>query len=282
MVSACARTTLATPTATPAPPVLGQAVGDFFGGSGFGQVRPALIDNGGDPTGRFTNIVWASWGGPRAIGSTRRSTRTSAPGGTSRLWQRRKAVPTTRDLAASSPSTPTPTSTPNYVSDTAIAERITLHAGDLSSPWRLVQDLPASQHELATFNGFPLCNYSASRVPVSAEVVSKFDDTATGGRLDSSIALAMSSADIDAQFAANTDAFALACYGSGLPPLLPALADPRSFVVVSHHRLTLDPSYRGIALEMVGQYSQEGARQAITLDEFALFRGRACPTRPIR
>ena len=33
---------------------------------GFGQVRPGLFDNGGDPTGLVTNVVWANWGGKTA------------------------------------------------------------------------------------------------------------------------------------------------------------------------------------------------------------------------
>jgi hypothetical protein len=50
-------------------PVLGRPVGTFFEARGFGQVRPTLIDNGGDPTGRVTGIRWQTWGGPRAIGT---------------------------------------------------------------------------------------------------------------------------------------------------------------------------------------------------------------------
>ncbi|HEY7144592.1 MAG TPA: hypothetical protein VH637_10115 [Streptosporangiaceae bacterium] len=50
-------------------PVLGQLAGVFAGGSGFGQVRPAMIFNGGDPTGLVTHIVWRSWGQPRAVGT---------------------------------------------------------------------------------------------------------------------------------------------------------------------------------------------------------------------
>jgi hypothetical protein len=35
---------------------------------GYGEVQPAVIDNGGDPTGLVTKITWESWGGPIAIG----------------------------------------------------------------------------------------------------------------------------------------------------------------------------------------------------------------------
>jgi hypothetical protein len=57
----------ATPT-TPAP-TLGQLAGVFAQGQGFGQVEPAKIFNGGDPTGLVTHITWQSWGSRRAIGS---------------------------------------------------------------------------------------------------------------------------------------------------------------------------------------------------------------------
>jgi hypothetical protein len=64
----------ATPTPTPAtpatPPTLGQPAGLFaHGSSGFGQVKPAKIFNGGDPTGLVTNVVWSSWGGAQATAS---------------------------------------------------------------------------------------------------------------------------------------------------------------------------------------------------------------------
>jgi hypothetical protein len=60
-----------TPTPSPAtpatPPTLGQPAGVFaHGSSGFGQVKPAKIFNGGDPTGLVTNVVWSSWGGAQA------------------------------------------------------------------------------------------------------------------------------------------------------------------------------------------------------------------------
>ncbi|HUA27738.1 MAG TPA: hypothetical protein VMC03_02550 [Streptosporangiaceae bacterium] len=65
-----------TPAAPPSPPptqppaaapTLGQPAGVFAHGSaGFGQVKPAKIFNGGDPTGLVTNVVWSSWGGTQA------------------------------------------------------------------------------------------------------------------------------------------------------------------------------------------------------------------------
>ena len=39
----------------------------FAQGTGFGQVKPAKIFNGGDPTGLVTHVVWTSWGGGRAV-----------------------------------------------------------------------------------------------------------------------------------------------------------------------------------------------------------------------
>jgi hypothetical protein len=57
----------ASPSASPAgTPTLGQLAGDFSHGQGFGQVKPAKIFNGGDPTGLVTNVVWSSWGGAQA------------------------------------------------------------------------------------------------------------------------------------------------------------------------------------------------------------------------
>src|SRR6516165_11242986 len=53
----------------PALPTLGRPAGVFAHGAGFGEVRPARIFNGGDPTGLVTQIVWTSWGGPRAVGT---------------------------------------------------------------------------------------------------------------------------------------------------------------------------------------------------------------------
>jgi len=45
---------------------LGQAWGPDQ--AGYGQVRPSIINNGGDPTGVVSEIEWQSWGGPQAIG----------------------------------------------------------------------------------------------------------------------------------------------------------------------------------------------------------------------
>ena len=57
----------ASPSASPAGvPALGQLAGDFAQGQGFGQVKPAKIFNGGDPTGLVTNVMWSSWGGAQA------------------------------------------------------------------------------------------------------------------------------------------------------------------------------------------------------------------------
>jgi hypothetical protein len=38
---------------------------------GYGQVRPATVFNGGDPTGLVSGIHWSSWGGSEAIGTGR-------------------------------------------------------------------------------------------------------------------------------------------------------------------------------------------------------------------
>jgi hypothetical protein len=48
-------------------PTLGQPAGVFAHGQGFGQVKPAKIFNGGDPTGLVTQVDWRSWGGAQAI-----------------------------------------------------------------------------------------------------------------------------------------------------------------------------------------------------------------------
>jgi hypothetical protein len=40
-------------------------------GVGFGQVEPAAIALGGDPTGIVTGITWQSWGGAEATGTGR-------------------------------------------------------------------------------------------------------------------------------------------------------------------------------------------------------------------
>ena len=36
---------------------------------GYGKVAPSMIDNGGDPEGIVSNVVWRSWGSAEAIGS---------------------------------------------------------------------------------------------------------------------------------------------------------------------------------------------------------------------
>lgn len=57
--------------ATPAAaqePVLGAP--DLYGefGSGWGTARPDVLDNGGVPSGRMSNIAWADWGSATAFG----------------------------------------------------------------------------------------------------------------------------------------------------------------------------------------------------------------------
>ncbi|MCX5287094.1 MULTISPECIES: hypothetical protein [unclassified Streptomyces] len=47
-------------------PVLGVVWGPYQ--QGYGQPHPAAIFNGGDPTGRVTQVVWHSWGKPTAEG----------------------------------------------------------------------------------------------------------------------------------------------------------------------------------------------------------------------
>lgn len=37
-------------------------------GKGWGTTRPAVIFNGGDPSGLAQDISWTTWGGPRAVG----------------------------------------------------------------------------------------------------------------------------------------------------------------------------------------------------------------------
>jgi hypothetical protein len=57
----------AVPTGTPAAnPALGRPWAP--GQKGYGEVRPATIFNGGDPTGLVQQIVWQSWGGAMATG----------------------------------------------------------------------------------------------------------------------------------------------------------------------------------------------------------------------
>jgi hypothetical protein len=74
-----APTSVATPAPTSSPaapasaspsaavPTLGQPAGVFAHGQGFGQVKPAEIFNGGDPTGLVTHVIWRSWGGAQAV-----------------------------------------------------------------------------------------------------------------------------------------------------------------------------------------------------------------------
>jgi hypothetical protein len=51
-------------------PVLGRRAGLFgYNSRGFGEVRPATVFNGGDPTGLVMDITWSSWGGSTAIGT---------------------------------------------------------------------------------------------------------------------------------------------------------------------------------------------------------------------
>jgi hypothetical protein len=57
------------PAVATAVPVLGRPAGVFAHGEGFGQVKPARIFNGGDPTGLVTHLAWSSWGGARATGT---------------------------------------------------------------------------------------------------------------------------------------------------------------------------------------------------------------------
>jgi hypothetical protein len=53
-------------------PTLGLRTGLFAHGSeGFGQVRPKVVFNGGDPTGLVTSITWHDWGQPQAVGTGR-------------------------------------------------------------------------------------------------------------------------------------------------------------------------------------------------------------------
>jgi hypothetical protein len=74
-VTAPSPTAAASPSAqpsAPAPgaiPTLGRLAGIFAHGTGFGQVKPSKIFNGGDPTGLVTRIAWQSWGGSRAVGT---------------------------------------------------------------------------------------------------------------------------------------------------------------------------------------------------------------------
>ena len=64
-------TTLSTTTTTSqaSEPTLGLLAGIFAQGKGFGEVKPSVFFNGGDPTGLVTHIVWKSRSAPRALGS---------------------------------------------------------------------------------------------------------------------------------------------------------------------------------------------------------------------
>lgn len=60
-------------------------------GSGFGTVRPKEFFNGGDPSGRVSQIHWSSWGGKSAYGTGRNPIFKPQGGyyaklGTVRLW----------------------------------------------------------------------------------------------------------------------------------------------------------------------------------------------------
>jgi hypothetical protein len=50
-------------------PTLGVLAGTFIHGSGFGQVEPKTVDNGGDPTGIVTSIRWSNWGRTQVVGT---------------------------------------------------------------------------------------------------------------------------------------------------------------------------------------------------------------------
>jgi hypothetical protein len=50
-------------------PTLGLLTGTFVHGSGFGQVKPRKVYNGGDPTGLVTSITWHDWGEAQAVGT---------------------------------------------------------------------------------------------------------------------------------------------------------------------------------------------------------------------
>lgn len=50
-------------------PTLGVSTAWGASAIGFGQVKPAEISLGGDPTGMLTGITWQSWGGNTATGS---------------------------------------------------------------------------------------------------------------------------------------------------------------------------------------------------------------------
>jgi len=52
-------------------PTLGLLTGTFANGSGFGQVEPREVFNGGDPTGLVISITWHNWGRSQAVGTGR-------------------------------------------------------------------------------------------------------------------------------------------------------------------------------------------------------------------
>jgi hypothetical protein len=56
-------------TAVRSEPTLGILAGTYVHGSGFGQVEPKKVDNGGDPTGIVSSITWNNWGGGQAVGT---------------------------------------------------------------------------------------------------------------------------------------------------------------------------------------------------------------------
>ncbi len=70
-VGASTSTTLGGGGAGPGASTATLGVASAFGPSavGFGQVRPAQISLGGDPTGILTGITWLSWGGNQATGT---------------------------------------------------------------------------------------------------------------------------------------------------------------------------------------------------------------------
>lgn len=74
--------TTAGPDSAPAGPSPTLGVASVWGASaiGFGQVKPAEISLGGDPTGILTGITWQSWGGATATGT---GTSTYVPPGAS-------------------------------------------------------------------------------------------------------------------------------------------------------------------------------------------------------
>jgi hypothetical protein len=67
--AAAAATAQASQAPAAAAPLLGRLAGVFAHGQGFGQVAPARIFNGGDPTGLVTGISWQHWGSPHATGT---------------------------------------------------------------------------------------------------------------------------------------------------------------------------------------------------------------------